>query len=291
MAEGQNFVDLLTPPEIARKVEKIAIGKATLPTGKLAVLATLAGAFVSLGCMFYTTITSDIKGGFGITMLLGGLVFNVGLMLCSIAGSELFTGNSLMVVALASRKITLGQMLRNWGMVWFFNMVGSLMMAFLLYYADNWSNGGNLVGARALYIGASKASLPFGLIFVRGIFANLFVCLASWMTYAGRTVTDKFVAMSLPIMAFVAGGFEHSVANMYFIPYAILVKGQQAVVNMPGVPVEKLKYLDIQHFIGNLIPATLGNLVGGALLVGLVYWWIYLREEQGVDLKRSQKAA
>ncbi|HYF90833.1 MAG TPA: formate/nitrite transporter family protein [Symbiobacteriaceae bacterium] len=291
MAEHSSHQDSYTPVEIARKVEQYGITKGNLPFGKVALLAIMAGAFVAMGCIFYITVTADSKLTYGMTMLIGGLCFNLGLMLCVIAGAELFTGNSLLSLAWAQKKITLGQVLRNWALVWTFNFVGSLIMVALLYYSQAWAGGGNAVGARALYVGASKASLAPGIVFLRGMIANVMVCLASWMAYSGRTVTDKFMGMFLPITAFVAGGYEHSIANMFFIPFAMLVKGNAAVAAMPGVPVEKLHYLTGGYFAQNLFFSTLGNLVGGALLVGLVYWTIYLRSDSGASSAKSKAAA
>lgn len=280
MADTTFSVDAHAPADIARKVAQLGATKANMSFAKTASLSVMAGMFVALGGMFYTTVTSDVKGGFGLTQLLGGLVFTLGLLAISVAGGELFTGNNLLVMAAAGRQITVRQVLRNWAIVWGFNFVGSLVVAYLLYWSQQWSAGGNLVGARALYVGASKAALPFGVAFFRGIFANLLVCVASWMGYAGRTVTDKFFGMILPVSAFVAAGFEHSIANMFFIPYAMLVKGQSAVAAMPGVPVEKLHYLDMGHLAQNLVASTLGNIVGGAVMVGLGYWAIYQWKEQ-----------
>jgi len=291
LADHGVHTDSYSPLEIARKVEQYGVTKGNLPFGKMAGLAIMAGAFVSMGCIFYETVTAAFPGSYGMMMLIGGLCFNLGLMMCVIAGAELFTGNSLLSVAAASKKITIGQMFRNWAVVWTFNFVGSLIMVALLYYAQAWSASGNAVGARALYVGASKASLAPGLVFLRGVIANVMVCLASWMAYSGRTITDKFFGMFLPITAFVAGGYEHSIANMFFIPFAMLLKGNAAVASMPGVPVEKLHYLTPGYLAQNLIFSTAGNLVGGAVLVGLVYWWIYLRSENAATAGKSSKAA
>lgn len=289
MADHVAHNDSYSPLEIARKVEQIGITKGNLPFGKVSLLAILAGTFVSMGCMFYITITSDFKGGYGMMMLAGGFAFNLGLMLCVIAGAELFTGNSLLSIAWAQKKITLNQMFRNWTLVWLFNFVGSLIIVTVLYYTQAYAAGGNQVGARALYIGASKASLAPWLIFFRGIMANVMVCLASWMCYSGRTVTDKFFGMMLPIMAFVAGGYEHSIANMFFIPFAMLLKSQPAVVALAGVAPAKLAYLTPFYFGQNLLFSTLGNLVGG-VIVGVAYWAVYLRTPSAVAVKPKAAA-
>jgi formate/nitrite transporter len=291
MAEAILNIDAYSPQEIARKVEQVGVAKASLPFGRMAGLATLAGMFVALGGMFYTTVTSDVKGGFGVTQLLGGLVFTLGLFLVCVSGAELFTGNNLLAIGAATGKIRVGALLRNWAVVWTFNLVGSLLLVAIMYYSQQWTAGGNLVGARVLYIGASKASLAPGVIFFRGILANLLVCLASWMAYGGRSVTDKLMAMILPVSAFVAAGFEHSVANMYFIPYAMALKNQPSLVAMPGVPVEKLHYLTMPYLAQNLFFSTLGNLVGGAVLVGLFYWGIYLYGEKPLTTEPRKRVA
>lgn len=281
MAENQvSGVEGLTPAEIARKVEKIGVTKAGLPFYKMAVLGTLAGMFVALGGVFFMSVTTDMKVGYGIGQLIGGLVFNVGLVLVMVAGAELFTGNTMLTIALTSGKIGVKAMLRNWATVWTFNFVGSLLVMGLAFLAEHYTGFGNQVGARILAVGASKASLPFAVIFWRGIICNMLVCLAVWMGYSARSVADKVLVMFLPITAFVAAGMEHSVANMFFIPYAMLMKGNAAVMAVSNVPAEKLEYLTMSGLIGNLIPATLGNIIGGAVLVGLVYWVAYIWDGQ-----------
>lgn len=288
MADGH---DLYSPQEIARKVEHLGVTKANLPFGQMAALAGMAGGFIALGGLFYLLVVSDVKGGYGVQQLLGGAVFTLGLLLCSVAGAELFTGNNLLSIALASGKITLKGLLRNWATVWLFNGVGALVIAFIAFYAEHWAGGGNLVGAKALYTGASKAALPPLTIFFRAILCNVLVCLASWMGYAGRTVTDKLFGMVLPVAAFVAAGFEHSVANMFFIPYAMLLKGNPKLVELSGLAPEKLHYLSAGGLLKNLTFATLGNIVGGALMVGLIYWFIYLRHDAAHASHTEKKAA
>lgn len=291
MADNNVHNDSYSPAEIAKKVEQVGITKANLPFAKMAMMAVMAGTFIAMGSMFYLTVTSDWKSGFGTMQLVGGLCFTLGLLACVVAGAELFTGNSLLSIAAGNKKITIGQMVRNWAIVWTFNFVGSLIMVALLYYAQQYTAGGGTVGARALYVGASKASLDPGTIFIRGIIANFMVCLASWMAYAGRTITDKLFGMLLPITAFVAGGFEHSIANMFFIPFAMAVKGQAAIAAMPGVPVEKLHYLTPGYLAQNLIFSTAGNLVGGAVLVGLAYWFIYHKADEAAGAKKGKAIA
>jgi formate transporter len=291
VADNITHNDSYSPVEIAKKVEQYGVTKANLPFAKMAMLAVMAGTFVSMGGMFYMTVTADWKGGFGTMQLLGGLCFTLGLFLCVVAGAELFTGNNLLSIAAANKKITIAQLLRNWTIVWTFNFVGSLIMVAFLYYTEQYAQGGGVVGARALYVGASKAALAPGTIFVKGIIANFMVCLASWMAYAGRTLVDKFFGMLLPIAAFVAGGYEHSIANMFFIPYAMVIKGHAAIASMPGVPVEKLHYLTPGYLAQNLIFSTAGNLVGGAILVGLAYWFIYFKADEAAAAKKGKAVA
>ncbi|MFZ5817355.1 MAG: formate/nitrite transporter family protein [Bacillota bacterium] len=286
--------DAYTPVEIARKLEQLGVTKATLPTYRTIILSILAGAFVAMGGMFYFVAMAGWKGSFGVGQVFGGLVFNLGLCLIAIGGAELFTGNTLLSIAFASRKISLWQMVRNWALVWFFNGVGALLMVGLAYWAQHWAGGDYLVGLKVLSVGATKAALPFEVAFARGIVANIFVTLAVWVYSGGKTVVDKIAAMILPITGFVAVGAEHSIANFFFIPYALLLKANPAVATLPGAPLEKLPYLTLNGFGQNLVASTLGNLVGGALCVGLVYWMAYLWEpksESEAALHADRKAS
>ncbi len=281
--------DAITPAEIAKKIEQLGVTKANMPLHRTVILSILAGVFVSLGSIFYFVALAGWNGSYGVGQVLGGLVFNLGLALIALNGAELFTGNTLLSIAAVQRRISVGKMVRNWALVWFFNGVGALLMVGLAFAAEHYTGGGGLVGLKVLSVGATKASLPFGVVFARGILANIFVTLAVWAYSSGKTVVDKIAAMILPITGFVASGSEHSIANMFFIPYAILVKST-SVATMPGAPIEKLYALDWGHFFANLIPATLGNIVGGALFVGLVYWAAYLWQEPAQS-EAGRKAA
>lgn len=290
MAEISNMVEALSPAQIAEKTEQIGVYKANSPLYKTVGLSMLAGAFIALGGLFYITTTTDLKVGYGIQQLLGGLVFCVGLILVLIAGAELFTGNTLLSVAYANRKITLWQLLRNWLLVFFGNFAGALIIVGLAIWAQHWTNDNYLVGAKALYTGASKASLPIGVAFARAILCNLLVCLAVWLSYGGRTVADKIAATLFPVTAFVALGFEHSVANMFFIPYAIWLKGQPEVVAAANLPAAKLAHLTWGDFLMRLGPVTLGNIIGGAVMVGAAYWFIYLRGHEAHNSAEKKSA-
>lgn len=283
-------VDAYAPSEVAEKVETLGITKATLPFYKMLFLGFLGGAFIALGCLYYLTATADIKAGSSVQVVLGGIVFTLGLMLVNVGGAELFTGNNLMTMACVARKITPGQLLRAWAIVWVGNFIGAILTALFAYWAQHYTYPTNLVGARLLYVSASKASLSFGLAFMRGVMANALVCLGMWVAYAGRSVVDKIVGLLLPISAFVAMGFEHSVANMFFITYGLLIKNIPDVLTAPGAPAAaKLAHLTVGGFANNVVAATLGNVIGGGVLVGLVYWVIYRWEGHklaGADKKK-----
>lgn len=267
--------DLLPPAEIARRMEQLGVTKCSLPPHRRLLLSIAAGAFIALGCIAYQVALAGWQGSYGAGQILGGLVFNLGLALVALAGAELFTGNTLIVMAFASRKISLRQMTANWATVWLGNAAGALFIALLAYGAQIWAGGGNLVGLKALSIGAAKAALPFGVAFARGILANILVTLAVWAYSSGRTAIDKIAAMVLPITAFVAMGAEHSIANLFFLPYALLLKATPAVAGMPGAPADLLPHLTLWGVGHNLVASTLGNLVGGAVCVGLFYWFAF----------------
>ncbi len=256
--------------------------KANLPAFKMFALAFLAGAFISLGSQLFTVVTHDSKLSLGLTLFIGGLAFSVGLILIVVSGAELFTGNNLMLMAYVSGKIPLRLLMRNWLIVYFGNFAGALSVLFWIFLTNQWHSNGDLVGAKALSIAATKSTLPWVVAFARGTLCNVLVALAVWLCFGARTLADKLLAIPLPIAAFVASGFEHSIANMYFIPAGMLLKNDPAVVGAAVAALGKtpdLSGLTLYGFIfNNLIPVTLGNILGGAVLVGLVYWTIYLRD-------------
>jgi formate transporter len=273
--------DGFTPAEIARLVETRGVAKANASVLNTFVLAVLAGAFIALGAVLSTVIGTGSTAGFGITRLLSGIGFSMGLVLVVVAGAELFTGNNLVMMSWISRHITIARLLRNWGIVYVGNLVGALSIVTMVFLARCWTQSRDAVGAAALGIAATKASLPFGVVFVRGVLANALVCLAVWLATGGRSVTDKIIAIIFPITAFVASGFEHSVANMYFLPIGMLLKRQTAVEGAAGLSSKDLASLNMAGVVNNLAASTLGNIVGGAILVGLVYWFVYLRSSEG----------
>jgi formate/nitrite transporter len=241
-------------------------------------LAVLAGAFISLGAGFFTTVTTDTGLGYGVTRLMGGLAFSLGLYLVVVAGGELFTGNNLLVMAWASRRITTALLLRNWGLVYAGNTIGALGTVTLVYLSGQWRFDDYEVGANALRIADAKVNLEFYEAFALGVLCNALVCLAVWLCYSARSNTDKAVSVLFPITAFVASGFEHSIANLYFVPLGLLLKGESEVVDAAGLSSSALENLTVPDLIvGQLIPVTAGNIVGGAFLVGVVYWAVYLR--------------
>lgn len=244
-------------------------------------LSLLAGVFIAFGAALFTLVVHDSKLSFGLTQLIGGLSFCLGLILVVAAGAELFTGNNLLVMAYVSRKISLRKLIENWVVVFSGNFLGALSLALWIYLSRQWSANNHLVGAKALLIANAKVGLPFLAAFTRGVLCNALVCLAVWLCMAGRSATDKILSILFPITAFVALGFEHSIANMYFIPMGLLLKNEstvlEAVTPLTGKAGD-FTNLTIQTFlVNNLLPVTLGNIVGGGILVGLVYWFVYLR--------------
>lgn len=266
-------VDALLPAEIARKAEEIGVAKANMDTVRLLALAVLAGAFISLGAMAATTMWTglDDVAPYGLARILGGLVFALGLILVVLGGAELFTGNNLMVMAVASRRIGLRALLRAWSIVFVGNLIGAVATALLVFLAGHHLLDGGAVGQKAFAIGAAKVDLPFMRAFFMGVLCNVLVCLAVWLCYGAHSTTDKLLVILFPIAAFVAAGFEHSVANMYFIPQAMMI--QHWAPELAGDhPV-----LTVGGLAANMIPVTAGNIVGGGVFVGLIYWFIYLR--------------
>ena len=273
----ENFsVDAYKPKEIGDRIETVSISKGSTDLSRIFMLSLIAGAHIAFAAVFYTIVIHDSTMSSGMTRLVGGLVFCLGLVLVVVAGSELFTGNNLLVMAYTDKKITFKQLMANWIVVFIGNFIGSLGIVLLIYLSEHWLMNGGLVGAKAVLIANGKVNLGFMAAFSRGILCNTLVCLAVWLCFACRSVTDKILAIIFPITAFVAMGFEHSVANMYFIPAGIIAKADPIIMKALGSA--DLSQLDMAGFFGNLIPVTLGNIVGGSFFVGMVYWFIYLRK-------------
>jgi formate transporter len=272
--------DAPSPSEMARKAEDIGVAKAQLDFWSMFALAVLAGAFIAIGADFSALVQTGNGLGYGINKLVGGLVFSIGLILVVVAGAELFTGNNLIVIAWLSGRITLAQLLRNWAIVYAGNFVGSAGIAAIVYLTGQWSFAGGEVGAMMLDIAHAKVGLTFIEALARGTLCNILVCLAVWMCLSGRSTMDKILASIFPISAFVASGFEHSIANMYCIPIGLLLKDHAGVMAAAGRMPGELTDLCILGFIRNLIPVTIGNIIGGALMVAAIYWFIYLRPKE-----------
>ena len=264
--------DAHSPAEIARLVELAGQKKATQDVATTFVLAILAGAFIAMGAAFATTVTTGASGEipFGLTKLLGGLVFCLGLILVVVAGAELFTGNNLIVMAWSTRLISTRQLMLNWVVVYAGNFLGAVLTAFLFFYAGHGESGGGAVGDQILGIASSKCNLGMTQAIAAGIGCNALVCLAVWLCMGARSVADKVLAVIFPITAFVATDMQHCVANMYFVPIGMLVKAARQA--------DEPANLTMSNFLlGNLLPVTVGNVIGGAIMVGLVYWFVYLR--------------
>jgi formate transporter len=275
-------IDPYAPSEMAQRAETIGLAKAHLDGWSTLVLGVLAGAFISLGAIFSTTAGTDTGTGYGITRLIMGTAFCLGLILVVIAGAELFTGNNLIIMALVGGKVTVRELLRNWTLVYIGNFLGSFLTVVGMFFTMQYMNDSYKVGATALTIANSKVNLDFVTALARGVMCNALVCLAVWLCYSARSTTDKILSILFPITAFVAAGFEHSIANMYYIPYGILISNVPEVVKAAGSP--NLANLTWSGFIiNNLIPVTIGNVIGGSVLVGFVYWFVYMR--RGVNLQ------
>ena len=282
--------DAYTPAQMAARVEKVGIVKGNLDFLSTFTLSVLAGAFIAFGAILYTYVIHDSGLSSGLTKLIGGLVFCLGLILVVVAGAELFTGNNLIIMAYVSRKITLERLLRNWIIVFSGNLIGALAVVVLVSQTGQWTAASGAVGVQALTIANGKVNLTFTQALSRGILCNTLVCLAVWLCFSGRSVTDKVLAIIFPITAFVALGFEHSIANMYFIPAGLLLKHNPQVLSAAAKVLGQapdLSNLTVSGFlIKNLLPVTIGNIIGGGFLVGIVYWFVYLRQAAAEPIRR-----
>jgi len=294
MANNEIRIDALLPAEMATRAEYIGVRKAEAPAMQLFALAILAGAFIGLGAIFATTIisgSSAVKAAdgamafsigvpFGVTKLLAGLVFCLGLILVVVGGAELFTGNNLIVMAWASGKVSLKGLLRNWGIVYLGNFVGSIGTAVLLLLSKQYTFGAGAVGLTALNIALGKVNLEFVQAIFLAILCNALVCLAVWMTFSARSTMDKIAAIIFPITGFVAAGFEHSIANMYFISVALFIKQFAGPGFWEAIGKTPADYASLtwgSFLFNNLLPVTIGNIIGGGVFVAAIYWLIFLR--------------
>lgn len=276
----ENPIDALLPAEMACRAEDVGVRKAALPADRMLALAVLAGAFIGLGAMLSTVALTGTSADwpFGASRLLAGSVFSLGLILVIVGGAELFTGNSLLIMAWCAGKVSARAVLRSWGIVYFGNFLGALATALLCFAAGQYAAARGAVGAQALSIANSKLQHTFVELVVLGVLCNALVCLAVWLSFSARSTVDRIFAVVPPVTAFVAAGFEHSIANMYFFPLALLIKRFAAPSFWGALDTTPTAYPDLTwraFLLDNLLPVTLGNLLGGAVLVGLVYWFVY----------------
>jgi formate transporter len=274
-------IDALLPAEMARRAEYIGVSKSEAPVLQTFVLAILAGAFIALGAIFATVVATGTSSvlPYGVSKLLVGAVFCLGLILVIVGGAELFTGNNLIVMAWASRKVSTLALLKNWAVVYAGNFIGSLGTAIMVFLSRQYTFAGGAIGETALSIASGKVALDWVQAFMLGVLCNIMVCLAVWLTFSARSTIDKIAAILFPITAFVAGGFEHSIANMYFIPIGLLIKTfDPAFTAISGVDSGLLTWGSF--FFSNLVPVTLGNILGGSVFVAAIYWSIFLRNNE-----------
>lgn len=285
MSEKDLNFDDYEPSDIAKKVESAGREKAELSFLSLFLLSIMAGAFVAIAGEFYTIVIFDSPLSVGFTKLIGGICFSIGLILVVIAGAELFTGNTMMIMAFASRVITWKQLLKNWSVNYVGNFIGSLSVVLLMFLTNQWKTKEFMLGAKAVQIAAAKVNLGFTEAFISAILCNALVCLAVWMCFSARTVISKIAAIIFPITVFVASGFEHSIANMFLIPMGIVLKNNTDVLAALSrmAPDLDISRLNIGGFFGNLLPVTIGNMVGGSVMVGLIYWIVIILPRKRKD--------
>ena len=268
------------PPKMALACEAAGAAKAGRDAIGLVTLGVLAGAFIALGAVFMTVVLTGAGDlPWGMARLAAGLVFSLGLVLVIVGGAELFTGDSLMIVAFASRRITIGALLRAWLLVYAGNIAGAIGTVALVFLARHYEFGSGAVGKTALTIASAKAALPTVQLFFLAVLCNVLVCLAVWMSFGARSVTDKVMVIVPPIAAFVAAGFEHSIANLYLLPYGLAIKAWAGAEFWTAIGQSPAAFpgLSVGAALHNIVVATIGNLVGGSLMVGGVYWFVYLR--------------
>jgi formate transporter FocA len=278
-------LDALIPMEMAAKGETVGVTKARMSTEKIFALSILAGAFIALGAIFSTTVLAGTAGllPYGVQRLLAGLVFTLGLILVIVGGAELFTGNNLITMAWANNKVSTGLMIKNWIIVYIGNLAGSILTVVIMFYSGQFTFGNGAIGVTALGIATAKVQLGFVQAVALGIMCNAMVCMAVWLCFSARTTTDRILAIIPPISGFVAAGFEHSIANMYFIPIGLFIKGGASEAFWTMIKKTPADFSTLTwggFFINNLVPVTIGNVIGGGIMVGLVYWFVYLRAKK-----------
>lgn len=273
---------ILTPGEIAESAITISVNKANTVWWKQVLLAVMAGMFIGLAGNG-ASISAYSASSAGMAKMLSGVLFGAGLIMVLMAGAELFTGNSLMIMGVMEKKITVGSMLKNWICVYFGNFIGGVGLSWLINQTTQLNMDHGELGAYAINTALSKCTLDLKTAIIMGIFCNVLVCIAVWISWAGKDIVSKVIGLYFPIWLFVTSGYEHCVANMYFVPVGIFAKNNDvcraAAAEKYGITEAALNSLDWSHFfLNNLIPVTLGNILGGAVIVGLVYWLVYLRK-------------
>jgi formate transporter len=292
--DAELHFDAFPPAKMASRMEEVGVAKSRLRLDTMLALAILAGAFIGTGAIFATVVTTGLGTsgmGFGLIKLFGGLVFCLGLIAVIVAGAELFTGNNLVIMAYASRRIKLMALVRNWIVVYVGNFIGSIATAFIMLLTKQYTFANGALGANALGIANSKCTLEFLQAIALGAMCNALVCLAVWLCSSARSTTDKILAIIFPITAFVAAGFEHSVANMYFIPMGLLIKGSASAGFWEAIGKTAADYHNLTwsaFFLKNLLPVTIGNIIGGSMFVGMAYWFIYLRPQKVVEVQAEK---
>jgi len=279
--------DAYSPSQIASRINTVAFVKAKYSTAQTFWMGINAGVYIALGAQFATLVISDSTLHFGLTSLMAGIVFSLGLILVVVGGAELFTGNCLIIIGYVDKKVTSKEVFNNWTISFIGNLIGSLIVVCFMYQSHQWEFFHDMVGAKALLIANKKVNLSFEAAFARGVLCNSMVCLAVWLCFSARNVTDNIISLVFPVGGFIASGFEHCVANMYFIPMGVVLKKNPEVVaaaeKMAGKTIN-LSQLTWKGFvINNQIPVILGNVVGGVILVGIMFWFIYLRPKINIS--------
>lgn len=283
--------DYLTPEEIANTTVEVGIKKTNLSFTHQLILGILAGAFIAFASEGSNMAAFNLfrkPETYGLGKTMAGLIFGTGLMLVILAGGELFTGNALIIISVLEKKVKLREMLRNWCTVYIGNLIGSLLIVFMMVQSGLFNSGANGLGGETIKIAAYKVNLPFMSALYLGIMGNWIVCLAVWLAFAAKSMTGKILGIFFPIWLFVTSGFEHSIANMYYIPAGILAKSNINWVTASHVTSEKLGTLNWNSFIfNNLVPVTLGNIIGGTVFVGVVYWFVYLKDNKSITIQKK----
>jgi formate/nitrite transporter len=273
--------DAILPASMALRAEQSGIKRANTDPVTVLILSVLAGAFISFGAIFATTVTAGEALPYGVARLLTGLVFSAGLLMVIIAGAELFTGNNIIVMAWASGKVKTRALLLNWILSFAGNFVGAILTAALMFYTTQFTFGDGAVGLVALNTANAKVSLAFIPALTLGIMCNALVCLAVWMCFSARTNVDRVVTAVPPIAAFAAAGFEHCIANIYFIPMGLFIKAGAPHSFWSAIGKSASDFPELtwsNFFVGNLLPVTIGNIIGGSIMIAAVYWFVYLRK-------------